>query len=431
MWIEIILTIFLVFLNGFFVAAEFAIVKVRTSQLEIGAEKSKVKDVAKLITEHLDAYLAATQLGITIASIGLGIVGEEVMHEIMLRIFHATGMAPPENLTVYTVTASFVVITFLHVVFGELAPKSIAIRYPLATTLFTAMPLRIFYIVGKPFINLFNGFANLVLKLIGIKPASEHESSHSEEELRLVIAESKASGSINANELELIENVFAFDNRVARQVMLPRTKIFAIDISWTTDQIIDKVLEEGYSRVPIYEDNLDKIIGIVYTKDLLRLMRKQKEFNVKDIIRPALFVPESKKLKELIKEFQENRSHVAIVVDEFGTTIGLLTTEDLVEEIVGEIYDEYDDEKLNVITQLSEKEFVVSGASSVVDLNRTLTLPLPESAEYNTISGLLMAYLTHIPHLDETVNIGDYEIKVIKTSHHGVEQVKLTLLAEV
>lgn len=427
MWLEIVITLVLVALNGFFVAAEFAIVKVRTSQLEIGTDQSAVREVAKHITEHLDAYLAATQLGITIASIGLGIVGEEVMHELLIRAFDATGIAPPENITAYTVTASFVVITFLHVVFGELAPKSIAIRYPLATTLFTAMPLRGFYIVGKPFIVMFNGFANLVLKLIGIKPASEHESSHSEEELRIVIAESKASGSINANELELIENVFAFDNRVAKQVMLPRTRIFAIDNQWTNDQIIDRVLEEGYSRVPIYEDNLDKIIGIVYTKDLLRLMRRQKEFNIKDIIRPALFVPESKKLKELIKEFQQSRSHVAIVVDEFGTTIGLLTTEDLVEEIVGEIYDEYD-EKINLITQLSEKEFTISASSSIVDLNRILPSPLPESSEYSTISGLLMSQLAHIPQLNESITVDNYEIMVIKTSHHGVVQVRLTLL---
>jgi len=429
MWLEIILTLVLVALNGFFVAAEFAIVKVRTSQLEIGTEQSAVKDVAKHITEHLDSYLAATQLGITIASIGLGIVGEEVMHEIFVRVFDSTGITPPENLTAYTVTASFVVITFLHVVFGELAPKSIAIRYPLETTLFTAMPLRGFYIVGKPFIVMFNGFANLVLKLIGVKPASEHESSHSEEELRIVIAESKASGSINANELELIENVFAFDNRVAKQVMLPRTRIFAIDIQWDNDTIIDKVLEEGYSRVPIYEDNLDKIIGVVYTKDLLRLMRRQKEFSIKDIIRPALFVPESKKLKELIKEFQQSRSHLAIVIDEYGTTIGLLTTEDLVEEIVGEIYDEYD-EKINLVTQLSENEFAISASSSIADLNRTLPHPLPESSEYSTIAGLLMSQLSHIPQLNESIKVDDYEITVIKTSHHGVVQVRLTLIAQ-
>jgi CBS domain containing-hemolysin-like protein len=428
MWIEIILTFVLVALNGFFVAAEFAIVKVRTSQLEIGAENSKVKDVAKHITEHLDAYLAATQLGITIASIGLGIVGEEVMHEILLHLFQATGMTPPENLTAYTVTASFIVITFLHVVFGELAPKSIAIRYPLPTTLFAAMPLRIFYIVGKPFINLFNGFANMILRMIGISPASEHESVHSEEELRIVIAESKASGNINANELELIENVFNFDNRVARQVMHPRAKIFAIDVAWSNDEIIDKVLEEGYSRVPIYENNLDKIIGIVYTKDLIRLMRKQASFNIREIIRPALFVPESKKLKELIKEFQENRTHLAMVIDEFGTTIGMLTTEDLVEEIVGEIYDEYDDEKLHLVTKISDNEFLTNATAPVVDLNRNLPLPLPESAEYNTISGLLMSQLTHIPQLDEKITVGDYEIEVIKTSLHGVEQVKLTLI---
>ena len=428
MWIEIILTLILVALNGFFVAAEFAIVKVRTSQLEIGVGNSRVKDVAKHITEHLDAYLAATQLGITIASIGLGIVGEEVMHEILLHVFSATGMTPPENLTAYTVTASFIVITFLHVVFGELAPKSIAIRYPLPTTLFAAMPLRIFYIVGKPFINLFNGFANLILKIIGISPASEHESVHSEEELRIVIAESKASGNINANELELIENVFNFDNRVAKQVMHPRTKIFAINAVWTNDEIIDKVLEEGYSRVPVYEDNLDKIIGIVYTKDLIRLMRKQTSFTIKEILRPAFFVPESKKLKELIKEFQANRTHIAMVIDEFGTTIGMLTTEDLVEEIVGEIYDEYDDEKLNLVTKISDKEFITNATAPVVDLNRNLPFPLPESTEYNTISGLLMSQLTHIPQLDEKITVGDYEIKVTKTNTHGVEQVKLTLL---
>jgi CBS domain containing-hemolysin-like protein len=427
MWIEIILTLFLVLLNGFFVAAEFAIVKVRTSQLEIGGEKDAVRDVAKHITEHLDAYLAATQLGITIASIGLGIVGEEVMHEIIVRILDATGMQPPENLTAYTITASFIIITFLHVVFGELAPKTIAIRYPLPTTLFTAVPLRAFYVIGKPFIFIFNGFANFMLNIIGIKPASEHESSHSEEELRIVLAESKAQGSINASELELIENVFEFDNRVARQVMIPRTKISGIEVNWDIDKIIDKVLEEGYSRLPVYQENLDKIIGIVYTKDLLRLMRRNKEINLREIIRPAFFVPESKKLKELIKEFQKNHTHIAIVIDEFGTTVGLVTTEDVVEEIVGEIYDEYDDEKVLIINQISDKEFIINPSSSIVDLNRILPSPLPVGVEYDTVTGLLMSQLSHIPMMGETITVENYEIKVVKTNNHGLEQVQLTV----
>jgi CBS domain containing-hemolysin-like protein len=426
MWIEIILTLFLVLLNGFFVAAEFAIVKVRTSQLEIGEEKDAVRDVAKHITEHLDTYLAATQLGITIASIGLGIVGEEVMHEIIVRILDATGMQPPENLTAYTITASFIIITFLHVVFGELAPKTIAIRYPLPTTLFTAVPLRAFYVIGKPFIFIFNGFANFMLNLIGIKPASEHESSHSEEELRIVLAESKAQGSINASELELIENVFEFDNRVARQVMVPRTKISGVEVNWDIDKIIDKVLEEGYSRLPVYQENLDKIIGVVYTKDLLRLMRRNKEINLREIIRPAFFVPESKKLKELIKEFQKNHTHIAIVIDEFGTTVGLVTTEDVVEEIVGEIYDEYDDEKVLIINQISDKEFIINPSSSIVDLNRILPSPLPVGVEYDTVTGLLMSQLSHIPMMGETITVENYEIKVVKTNNYGLEQVQLT-----
>ncbi len=260
MLLDFLITGLLVVLNGFFVAAEFAIVKVRSSQIAI-QEGTVSKRAAQLIINNLDGFLAATQLGITLASLGLGWIGEDVVSQLVLSVMKSLNLDIDEALAhKIALPTAFAVLTIMHIVFGELAPKSMAIRYPTQTTLWLSVPLRIFYFIFRPFIRLLNGFANLVLRLFGIKPISEHEI-HSEEELKLIIAESEEGGAIESSERELIQNVFDFDNRVVKQIMVPRAKVSGISVTNTLEETVNLVFREGYSRYPVYDKSLDEIVG--------------------------------------------------------------------------------------------------------------------------------------------------------------------------
>jgi CBS domain containing-hemolysin-like protein len=292
MGFQIFLTFFLVFLNGFFVAAEFAIVKVRASQIEIKVKTgNRIARIAKHITQHLDGYLAATQLGITLASLGLGWVGERVMEEVLHNLLLTFG-ASPETIVSFSGTAApiiaFTLITIMHIVFGELAPKSFAIQRPVNTTLGIALPLHAFYLVFRPFIWLLNGFANLILKAFGIHTSAGHEAHHSSEELQYLLDQGKESGALDTNEHELIKNVFDFNERVVKNIMVPRTKISAIELETPTAEVLDYIIKEGYSRIPVFEDTIDKIVGIIHAKDVLPILVEQKEVLIADIIRKLL-----------------------------------------------------------------------------------------------------------------------------------------------
>lgn len=303
MILDILLTLFLVFLNGFFVAAEFAIVKVRGSQIDIRArEGHPTAKLSRHIIVHLDAYLSATQLGITIASLGLGWIGEDVVAQLVLRVFDAFNMElAPETAHQIALPIAFAVITVLHIVFGELAPKSIAIQRPEPTTLWLAVPLNVFFWIFKPFIWVLNGFANWILRLIGITPLKEAEV-HSPEELRLMVEQGKNSGMIEARKYEIIRNAFDFAERSARQAMVPRTNVFAVDKSDSIETIIDKILENGYSRVPVFEGTIDHIAGIIFTKDLLLKLNSGKPFEISSIIRPAHYISSNKKLIDIMRD---------------------------------------------------------------------------------------------------------------------------------
>ncbi|NQD71544.1 HlyC/CorC family transporter [Sphingobacterium shayense] len=428
MALDLFWTIFLVLANGFFVAAEFAIVKVRASQIELHAKSGgKVAKIAKNITEHLDGYLAATQLGITLASLALGWVGEAVMTEIVHKFF---GLF---NLELTGVVAknlghvlAFSIITFLHIVFGELAPKSIAIQRPVATTMRIATALQFFYYIFKPIIWVLNGFANLLLRLLGFDVAGG-ESNHSSEELQYLLEKGKESGALNNAEHELIKNVFDFNERIVKNIMVPRTRIVAIDMTETAAEFINTVTEEGYSRIPIYDDNIDQIVGIVHTKDILPIIVKGKEVVLKDIMRKPYFIPESKKINDLMTEFQLKRIQIAIVLDEFGGTAGMVTLEDIVEELVGEIQDEYDEET-PVVERISEVEYMVDAGASVHDANSYLPLELPESSDYDTVAGLVSHYYEKIPDVGEVREMGGYIFTIIKKTQQNIEFVKLELV---
>jgi CBS domain containing-hemolysin-like protein len=414
MLLDIVLTVFLVLLNGFFVAAEFAIVKVRTSQLDLKAKEGhRMASLAKHIVAHLDAYLSATQLGITIASLGLGWIGEDVVSEIILSLFPVLNIeVSPETAHNIALPIAFALITILHIVFGELAPKSFAIQRPEATTLWLAGPLNVFYWVLRPFIFVLNGFSNFILRLIGISPTKGAEV-HSPDELRMMVEEGKKSGVIEQRKYEIIRNAFDFAERTARQAMVPRTHVFGINKSVPIIQSIDKILENGYSRVPVFEGTIDHIVGIIFTKDLLPKLKSGGEFKVDDIIRPAHYIAANKKLIDIMRDFQKQRIQFAIVVDEFGGTEGVITMEDILEELVGEIQDEYDSET-PLIEKLEERKWRVQGGVALVTLNENLPRPLPENEIYVSLAGMLIDIVGRIPNVGESINYDDYTFTVMK-----------------
>jgi CBS domain containing-hemolysin-like protein len=424
----ICITLFLVALNGFFVAAEFAIVKVRSSQLEVKASAGNSRaQVSLKILENLDAYLSATQFGITLASLGLGWAGERVVMPLVLMTLDVLSISVPE-LYIHEISfgISFTLITIMHIVFGELAPKSIAIQRAESVTLGIAYPLRAFYIVFSPFIFLLNGFATLILKLTGFANVGEKEL-HSAEELELLIDQGKVSGALDASEHQLIKNVFGFIDVTVRQVMTPRTSINAIDIDLPLEYILNKIVNEGYSRLPVYKDNIDNIIGVLYTKDLLKMMNKGDAINLESAMRPPYFVPETKKINELLKNLQAKHLHMAIIIDEFGGVSGIATIEDIIEELVGEIQDEHDDEA-PVVEQVSANEYIVNALANIQDVNELLPAALPEGTEYDTVAGLLIKEFSRIPDISEKIAFEGYQFTILKKTKQSILLVKLNKL---
>ncbi len=426
-FIGLLITIVLVLANAFFVAAEFAIVKVRASQIELKVQTgSKVAKMAQRLLLHLDEYLSATQLGITLASLGLGWVGEPVVSKLIIGFMALVGLEPnPEFAHKIALPIAFIVITFLHIVFGELAPKSLAIQRSEQTTLAIAYPLRFFYLLLKPAISVLNGTANLLLRAFGIQPANESGHYHSGEELRLLLEQGREGGALEESEHELIENVFEFREKIIREVMVPRVNIAAINIKSPQDEIIKFVLEEGYTRMPVYEDSIDNIIGIIYSKDLITLMEHSNLIILQDLLRTPYFVPDTKPIYELLREFQRKKIQLAIVVDEFAGTAGLVTMEDILEELVGEIQDEYDEEATGV-EAIGDGEYMVVAGMTISDVNEHIEgFVLPEGEDYTTIGGLVNKWFGHIPEENESFERDAVRMTVVKTHNRRVVQVKI------
>ncbi len=422
MFFEILLTLFLVFLNGFFVAAEFAMVKVRGSQIAL--QSGFAKKAAEMVVSNLDGFLAATQLGITLASLGLGWVGEDVVSRIILYFMNMMNLEISETLAhSIAFPVAFATITILHIVFGELAPKSLAIQYPTATTMKLAVPLRIFYYMVRPLIFLLNGFANTILRLLGIRAV--REQVHSEEELKLIIAESEEGGAIEQSERELIQNVFDFDNRIVRQVMVPRLKVSGLNASISVDEAMKTVLKEGYSRYPVYEGSMDEIIGIVHSKDIVSNHFESVPKTLRDILRPAFYITEGKTIDTLLREFQRKKVQMAVVINEFGGTRGIVTLEDILEELVGEIQDEHDHEA-QVVTALPDGSFQVLARSSIHDINKSLDVPFPESEDYETLAGLILNHKTDLKEGDK-FSLEGYIVKIIKMGRSLPDVVEIRL----
>lgn len=402
----------LVILNGFFVAAEFAIVKVRDSQLKV-KKNDPSAELASRIISNLDGYLAATQLGITLASLGLGWVGEPVVAHFISRIISELGFKiSPELSHDIALPIAFAVITVLHIVFGELAPKSIAIQRSVSTTLVIAYPLQFFYLVFKPFIWLLNGISLAVLKVMGIRPTHEMEV-HSSDELKYLVKKGRQSGAIEDINYDIIKNAFSFSGRTVRQVMVPRTQVVAISADEFSDSILDQIIEEGFSRIPCYEGNLDKVVGIVYLKDILLKIKKGEKIDIRGLLRPVFIIPENKPIGQLLKEFQVKHQQFAVVVNEYGSTRGVVTMEDILEELVGEIQDEYDNEK-PVVEEFRPGWFAMVASASMHDINKRLPVPISESNESDTLASFLILNFGRIPNLFEKIVAGGYEFTIRK-----------------
>ena len=430
--VKLLLALFLVLLNGFFVAAEFSIVKVRYSQIQLkAAEGNSMAKQAEHIIKHLDEYLSATQLGITLASLGLGFVGESALHHIIENLFHYFGFAVADaTVTTVSLVTSFLIITIMHIVFGELIPKSIAIRKAEPTTMFIAVPLRAFYTIFKPFIWTMNQMSNGVLRLMNIHPASEHEI-HSTEELQLLVKQSADSGEIEEENYEIIKNAFDFTDHSAKQIMVPRQNISSIDIDDSVEEIISKIMDGGYSRIPVYSGSIDNIIGIFYAKEIIREYIKRKSSIdhevLKELMREPFFVVGSKKISDLLKVFQQKKQHLAVVIDEFGGTEGIITLEDILEELVGEIQDEEDDED-KIVEKVGENVFWVQATQPLDEINEHLPklFPLSEDGEYNTLAGYILHELEDIPEENQEFTINDYHVKILKMQNKSVDLVELT-----
>jgi CBS domain containing-hemolysin-like protein len=419
----------LVFLNGFFVAAEFALVKIRMSQLEALADEGNLRAaMAQTVAGDLDAYLSACQLGITLASLGLGWVGEPFLAQILQPVFALLGITSPGLITSVSFLLAFSVITFLHIVLGEQAPKILAIRKPLPATLIVSGPLRMFYILFKPAIWFLNVSSNWVLRhILRTEPVKEGEIAHSEEELRLILDESEESDEVSSIGRDILVNALDMRRRVVRDIMTPRGEVVYLDIEESFDENVKKALESRHTRFPLCRGHLDNTIGLIHIKELVPMMRDPQPDLMK-IRRELIPVPEMMSLEKLLNLFLVRHAHLAIVVDEYGGTVGMVTMENELEELVGDIQDEFDAEKAE-FRKINDREFVVDGGLGLYELRDLADIEV-ENSDVSTVGGYVTHLLGHLPKQGEQVPIEDYIVTVSQTDGRRVGQLHFKKLAD-
>jgi len=421
-FLKLLVIAVLVALNGFFVACEFAIIKVRSSQLDALAEEGNVRaNFAKHIRAHLDAYLSATQLGVTLASLALGYLGEQYLAEMLQPLFGLAGIHSEAVVRSISIALAFVGITFLHIVFGELAPKYIAIGNPLPVALALARPLGAFYFLLRPAIWLLHKSSNLLLvRLLRIKRVAATELAHSEEELRLILDQSEESEEVSPLGRDLLVNALDLRRRVVRDIMTPRGQVVFLNIEESFEDNVKKALASRHTRFPLCRGHLDNTIGLPLMRDpnpdLLRIKRE------------LMPVPEMMSLEKLLSLFLSKHAHLAIVVDEFGGTVGMVTLEDVLEELVGDIQDEFDTEK-EEFREINENEFSVDGAVALYELRDLAGIEL-ESADVSTIGGYVTHLLGHLPKQSEQVQIGNYLVTISQSDGRSVQQLHFRKLDE-
>jgi CBS domain containing-hemolysin-like protein len=386
--LSLLAIVILLILTAFFVATEFAIVKIRPSRVDqLIQDKRKNAKAVKQVIDDLDGYLSACQLGITITALGLGWLGEPAVARIVEPVFRQWGL-PDTFSSMLSIVLSFLLITFLHVVLGELAPKTVAIQKAEAISLLAARPIIFFYKIMYPFIWLLNGSALSLVRMFGLKPATESEEAHSEEELRIILSESYESGKINQTEYGYVNRIFAFDDLLAREIMVPRTDMVCLYLDKPLEENLKIIKRERYTRFPVVKENKDNVLGMINTKQLFLKYDDHKDIRLEDLIQPVLTVTEAIPVKKLLKQMQQGRSHMAILLDEYGGTSGLITIEDILEEIVGDIRDEFDTEERVEIEKISDNHIVVDGKVPIFRINELLGTDI-ENEGMDSIGGWL------------------------------------------
>lgn len=401
--------------NAFFVATEFAIVRVRTTRVEELVQKGvRRATAARQVLGQLDAYISACQLGITIASLALGWIGEPAFARLFEPLFTWAGAWQPAAAHSAAIAVAFFLITFLHVVFGELAPKTLAISYPEATTLLVAWPIRVFNVIFYPFIWSMNSAANLLIRALGIPPPSEASLAHSEAELRMILAVSQKSGVLSEPHARLLENALDFPDRNVRQIMVPRGDVVGLDVLHPYSDNLAIARRTGHTRYPLWEGEVDRVVGVVHIKDLFqRAGDGEGSPDLRDFARDPLFIPESVRIEQALSLFQRNRVHLGVVVDEYGGMSGIVTLEDVLEELIGEIQDEFDHEA-PMVQSSADGRIVVDAALPLAEMEDQLQLVDDTEEDVDTMGGLVLVRLGRLARVGDRVEIGGRLVEVVR-----------------
>ncbi len=421
----VVLALFLVALNGLFVAAEFGFVKIRATQVErLVQERRATAHLVKDATQRLDAYLSVCQLGITISSLGLGWIGEPAFAHLLEPLLEPLGV-PEGSVHIIAFAAAFGTITFLHVVFGELAPKSVAIANAEGTSLFVAPFMKFFYYLFLPGIYLFNGTANAVVRLFGMPPPSEAAETHSEEELRIIIEQSARRGVLDADEKDMLEAVFELEEKRARGIMIPRPDVVSLPAGMPLGELFSVMACGNHTRYPVHEDDsADRVVGAVHLRDVMRAVETeglQAQLTARDLAREVLVVPENRPIDQILKDLQNQELQMAIVIDEWGSFEGLITIEDILEEIVGEIRDEFSEEE-PTLRKLSDGSYSIDSRVPIQAVNETLGSKF-ESKDFETIGGLVLGHLGRVPKVGDKVRLGKHVLRVEEVDGNRIARV--------
>jgi CBS domain containing-hemolysin-like protein len=424
----LLLVVLLLLLTAFFVGSEFAVIKVRMSRIEqLIAEGNKKAVAAKTVVEKLDYYLSACQLGITVTALGLGALGEPTIEKIVHPVFHQFGISESWATPISYVLA-LSLMTFLHVVMGEMAPKSLAIQFAERLALAFAPPLVWFGKVTFPFIWLLNGSAQLILRILGVKPVG-HEQAHSEEELKIIMTQSFQSGEINQTELSFMQNIFAFDERIARDIMVPRRQVVMLDVNMSREEVLAIIEENGYTRYPVTENgDKDAILGYLNAKEYMTNAVMGRSVSLRDHIHELEVVFETAPLQNVLFQMQKKSVHMAAVIDEFGGTAGIITMEDILEEIVGEIRDEFDKDEQSDIVQTADGGYIINGRVLLDDLEERFGITFDrEIYDAETIGGWLQMQLMEQDYANKSVQDQNITWTALEIDNHQVLKVSMEL----
>lgn len=423
--LNIVLLIILIALTAFFVASEFAVVKIRTSRVDqLVAEGNKKAILAKKVVSDLDYYLSACQLGITVTALGLGALGKPTVERLLYPVFNYLDVSASIS-AVASYAIAFILVTFLHVVVGEMAPKTMAIQFSEKLTLLLSPPLYWFGKIMYPFIWALNGASRVLLRAFGVKPAG-HEQAYSEDEIKIIMNQSYEGDENNKTKLSYLENVFVFDERDAKDIMVPRTELVTLNQNMTYDDIIPLLDEHNYSRYPVIEDgDKDRIVGVVNVKKILPDMVALREHQLIDFVREIPFVSEVTSIQDAMIKMQQERVHMAVVVDEYGGTSGIITMEDILEELVGEIRDEFDADEVADIQVTGENQYLINGRVLLDELERQFGIVFEGNEEMDTVAGWIQFQKGVGVEQGDTVEHGDYVWTVVDAENFHIKQVLL------